>query len=103
MPVQCLDNQCHFHCVTFHLHVASDAKFTFYLINSDYMEHSAFLLHALQSETLYILCRGIQALNLVQLCFIVKCHGVNSKGSCMTDVRGWFGRIGEDDTTGVHP
>jgi len=28
---------------------------------------------------------------------------MNSKGSCMADMRGWFGRIGKDDTPGVHP
>lgn len=66
------------------------------------MEYSTLFKHTVQTDTLYILCSRVQALNLVQFNFIVKGHGFDSKCSCMTNMRGWFGWIGKDDAPGVH-
>lgn len=44
----------------------------------------------------------MKALDFVELALVIEGHGVDTAGSCVTDVRRHLSRVGEDDAAGVH-
>lgn len=44
----------------------------------------------------------MKALDFVELALVIEGHGIDTAGSCVTDVRRHLGRVGKDDAAGVH-